>query len=142
VKRRILLVEDNPDHALLTTEAVLSVHGVDVEVIHAPGGREALEMLFDDGLVPDLVLLDVKMPEVDGFDVLRRIKEDERLRVIPIVMLTSSDDERDVAKSYGLGSNSFVQKPVDADALHDRVSHIPSYWFNVNRAAEPAKVAS
>ena len=133
----ILLAEDNPDHALLTTEAIESAHGTDIDIHIARDGQEALDFLFRKGEftgapTPNLVLLDIKMPVVDGFDVLERLKGDDRLRVVPVVMLTSSDDERDIAHSYGLGSNSYVTKPVDAESLFETVSRIPAYWFGVN----------
>ena len=133
----LLLAEDNPDHALLTAEALEAVQGVDVDVETVCDGQEALDYLFrvpgyEDARTPSLVLLDIKMPAVDGFAVLRRLKADQRLRVIPVIMLTSSGDDRDIALSYELGSNSYVQKPVGASALFDRVSEIPSYWFGVN----------
>lgn len=134
---RILLVDDNPDHVLLTSEAIEAVHGGDVRVEVASDGHTALEMLRNSlapggGGLPQLVLLDINMPGVDGFHVLREIKQHEVMHVVPVVMLTSSDDERDIVRSYGLGSNSYVTKPVDADELFDRVSKIPSYWFDVN----------
>jgi len=129
----ILLAEDNPDHALLAVEALESVHGGDVEIEVVRDGVEALERLQDGTRpTPSLVLLDIQMPRADGFTVLERIKSDPRLHVLPVVMLTSSDEESDIARSYGLGSNSYVTKPIEADALFDRISRIPSYWFRVN----------
>ena len=133
----ILLAEDNPDHALLAREALEAVHGDSVEIHVVRDGLEALEYLFGSGDVPPpppphLILLDIQMPGATGFEVLERVKADEKLRVIPVVMLTSSDDERDIARSYGLGTNSYVTKPIEADALYDRISRIPSYWFRVN----------
>ena len=133
----ILLAEDNPDHALLAREALEAVHGDSVEIHVVRDGLEALEYLFGSGDVPPpppphLILLDIQMPGATGFEVLERVKADEKLRVIPVVMLTSSDDERDIARIYGLGTNSYVTKPIEADALYDRISRIPSYWFRVN----------
>ena len=130
---RILLVEDNPDHALLATEAIEAVHGGRVRIHHAHDADDALEFLADAREpLPNLMLVDIKMPGLGGFGFLERVKSDTDLRVIPIVMLSSSDDERDIARSYGLGSNSFVTKPVGAPELFERVSQIPSYWFGVN----------
>jgi two-component system response regulator len=139
VSRTIVLVEDNRDHVLLTLEA-LDLLADDVEVIVLPDGGAALDYLFaPETPAPALVLLDVKLPVADGFEVLRRIKADERLRVVPVVMLTSSSDERDVARSYELGSNSFVAKPTDAGELHRVVAEIPSYWLGVNIPPPPEK---
>jgi CheY-like chemotaxis protein len=132
VSRRILLVDDNHDHVLLALEALdLLAEDVEVDVVH--DGGAAIEYLFAPGApTPALVLLDVKLPVADGFEVLRRIKADERLRVVPVVMLTSSSAERDVARSYDLGSNSFVSKPTDAGELHRVVAELPAYWLGVN----------
>jgi CheY-like chemotaxis protein len=131
-KRTILLVEDNPDHVLLVLDA-LELLADDVEVAVVKDGGAALDYLFaPDTPAPTLVLLDVKLPVADGFEVLQRIKSDERLRVIPVVMLTSSSADRDIARSYDLGSNSFVSKPSDPGELHDRIAQIPSYWLGVN----------
>jgi CheY-like chemotaxis protein len=129
---RILVADDNADHVLLTVDALESTHGEAVEVRVAHDGREALAIVFDEKWIPGLVLLDIQMPIVDGFEVLRRLKYDEALRVVPVVMLSSSADERDVRRSYDLGSNSYVTKPVGGTALRSLVAQIPSYWFGVN----------
>jgi two-component system, response regulator len=129
---RILVAEDNADHALLTVDALESAHGSSVDVRVARDGREALDIIFAEKWIPELVLLDIQMPFVDGFEVLRRLKSDVALRSVPVVMLTSSADERDVSRSYGLGSNSYVTKPVGGSALRSLVEQIPSYWFDVN----------
>jgi two-component system response regulator len=136
----ILLVEDNPDHALVVVDALgLSPEDVAVEI--ARDGGEALDYLFSGrNPMPALVLLDVKMPVADGFEVLERIKSDERLRVIPVVMLTTTSDGRDIARCYELGTNSFVSKPIDAEELRARVSQIPAYWLDVNTS--PAVLGS
>ena len=129
----VLVAEDNPDHALLTAEAIESTHGPDVELRVFQNGAEALAYLSDEtNRLPGLILLDIQMPELDGFATLEGIKSDPRLRVIPVVMLTSSDDERDIARSYGLGTNSYVTKPLGADELAERIAQIPSYWFGIN----------
>ena len=135
--KNILLVDDNPDHVLLTCEAIEHVHGSDIHVDVAMDGYEALDMLQaalapGGAGLPRMVLLDINMPGIDGFAVLRAIKEHESMHVVPVVMLTSSENEADIARSYGLGSNSYVTKPVDAGELFDRVSKIPAYWFGIN----------
>jgi two-component system response regulator len=133
----ILLVEDNPDHVLLALDALEEGLRDDVSVHVVSDGGAALEYLYaPDTASPALILLDIQLPVTDGFQVLSRIKSDDRLKVIPVVMLTSSSDARDVGRSYGLGSNSFVSKPFGADDLHERLGQIPSYWLDVNTPPE------
>jgi two-component system response regulator len=141
VSRTIVLVEDNRDHALLALEALDPTPGeVDVVVHH--DGEAALRYLFaPDTPTPSLLLLDAKLPVVDGFEVLRRVKADERLRVVPVVMLTSSNAEADVERSYDLGTNSFVAKPTDPGALHRVVAELPAYWLGVNIPPPEKEVA-
>jgi CheY-like chemotaxis protein len=132
VQPAIMLVEDNPDHALLALEALeASAEEVEAEVVH--DGEEALARLAarPAGELPQVILLDVKMAGLDGFDVLARLKGDPRLRAIPVVMLTSSGDAGDISRSYELGSNSYVQKSFGGSAL-DQVSEISRYWIEVN----------
>lgn len=124
--KRILIADDNDDHVVLTLDALAPSVDEETEVRVARDGRETLAVLFDEGWLPDLLLLDVQMPLADGFEVLERVKEDERLRSVAIVMLTSSADERDRSRSLGLGSERFVTKPVDAVALRELVSQILS----------------
>ena len=124
--RRILIADDNHDHVVLTLDALGPTIVDDAEVRVARDGREALALLFDERWVPDLLLLDIQMPLADGFEVLEQLKEDEHLRSVPIVMLTSSADERDRCRSLGLGSERFVTKPVGAAALRELVSQILS----------------
>jgi CheY-like chemotaxis protein len=131
-RHRILVADDNPDHALLTVDAIALTYGDAVEVRVARNGREALEIVFDEKWIPELVLLDVQMPIVDGFEALRRLKNDDVLRAVPVVMLSRSAHERDVSRSYELGSNSYVTKPVGGTALRSLVAQIPSYWFGVS----------
>jgi len=126
----ILLVEDNPDDAALT-EVALRQLPAQVEV--ARDAREALDYLFGDSHhAPQLVLLDLRLPDSDGLEVLRRIREDERTRLVPVVVLTSSMLPGDVAASYRLGANSFVRKPSDFDRFSERVREIGAYWLGVN----------
>jgi len=141
VSRTILLVDDNRDHVLLALEA-LDLLADDVEVVVRNDGGAALDYLFDPASpTPSLVLLDVKLPVADGFEVLRRIKSDDRLRAVPVVMLTSSSAEGDVARSYALGSNSFVSKPMDAGELHRLVAELPAYRLGVDTPPPPKEIA-
>lgn len=136
----VLLAEDNDDHALITCEALCESHGPDVSIQHVHDGAAALSFLLDpDEPLPNLILLDIQMPRLNGLRALEEIKSHEILRVVPVVMLTSSDDDRDIAVSLGLGSNSYVTKPVDADDLREVLSQIPSYWF---RTETPLEVTS
>jgi two-component system response regulator len=123
---RILVADDNNDHVLLTLDALEQTLDPSVEVRVARDGREALGVLVGESWVPDLLLLDIQMPVVDGFDVLRRVKSDDRLREVAVVMLTSSADERDALRSHGLGSERFLTKPVSAAALRELVAQILS----------------
>jgi len=136
----ILLVEDNPDdeelavHAL--TQANLANH---IHIVR--DGAEALEFIFREGAPddpsartgPKLILLDLKLPKVDGLEVLRRIKKDERTRKIPVVVLTSSREERDVVDSYELGVNSYIVKPVDFEQFTESVRQVGLYWVLLNQ---------
>ena len=116
----ILLVEDNPDDEALTLRA-LKQNQIMNEVVVARDGLEAIHYLFGEGahagrdsrLMPQVILLDLKLPKLDGFEVLHRIRSDERTRLLPVVILTTSNEERDRVKGYGLGANSYVRKPVE-----------------------------
>lgn len=130
----ILLVEDNPDDAGLTIRA-LKKHNLANHLLHLRDGEEALQYLFgENNAIPKLVLLDLKMPKVDGIDVLRKLKADERRRVIPIVVLTSSKEERDIVESYRLGVNAYIVKPVDFEKFSKAVSEIGLFWLVLNQA--------
>lgn len=140
----ILLVEDNPLDAELTIRA-LKKGGLANNLLWLKDGEQALDYLFRRGAYADrdethprLVLLDLKMPRVDGIEVLRAVKADERTRRIPVVVMTSSQEERDVAQSYDLGVNSYVVKPVDFGAFADIARQAGFYWLAINRAAPPA----
>jgi len=127
----ILLVEDNPDDEALTVLALRSKTAANVEVAH--DGQEAINYLVNDGKdLPRLVLLDLKLPKVDGLEVLRRIRDDERTRLVPVVILTSFNAPTDVAASYRLGANSYVRKPVDFDEFSETVRQLGAYWLAVN----------
>jgi CheY-like chemotaxis protein len=136
----VLLVEDNPNDAELTLRA-LRTSVPRERVLHASDGVKALEMLFGAGGVADraalkplrMILLDVKLPRIDGHEVLRRVKEDERTRNIPVVVLTSSKEERDIDESYRLGVNSYLVKPVGFDEYLALVADAGRYWMVLNQ---------
>ncbi|MCL5034998.1 MAG: response regulator [Bacteroidetes bacterium] len=136
----ILLVEDNPNDVELTMRA-LNKHNIANKVFVVRDGAEALDYIFADGNysdrkiedVPKVVFLDLKLPKVDGLEVLRKIKSDERTKTIPVVMLTSSREEQDIVRSYKLGVNSYIVKPVDFDKFVDAVSELGLYWLLLNQ---------
>ncbi|HWZ52420.1 MAG TPA: response regulator [Granulicella sp.] len=130
--RMILLVEDDPDHELLTIRAMQkSKVANDVRV--ARDGAEAIDLLFGpEAIRPQVILLDLKLPKVDGLEVLRRIRAHESTRMLPVVVLTSSDEERDVAQSYQLGVNSYIRKPVDFNDFAEATSQLGMYWLVLN----------
>lgn len=130
----IVLVEDNPDDADLVIRA-LRKNGINNTLVHLLDGEQALNFLFDQDAppCPKLILLDIKMPKVDGLEVLQRIKSDERLCRIPVVLLTSSKEDRDIYESYQLGVNSYVVKPVDFDSLTKTVQGLGLYWLSLNQ---------
>jgi len=128
----ILLVEDNPNDAELTQRAFRK-SDLDVRLTIVRDGAEALDYLFGGKPRPKVVLLDLKLPKIDGIDVLRRIRAGERTRTIPVVVLTSSQEERDIVECYELGANSYVVKPVDFDRFYRTVSDIGAYWLVLNK---------
>ena len=137
----ILLVEDNPDDEALTIRA-LKKNNICNEVVVAHDGVEALDFLFGTGahegrdltLMPQVTLLDLKLPRVDGNEVLRRMRADERTRLLPVVVLTSSNEDRDRLESYGLGANSYIRKPVDFPEFVEAVRQLGLYWLVLNQA--------
>ena len=137
----IILVEDNPFDAELTLDA-LQTHGLANHVKVLKDGQEALDYFFGTGEYtgqgscrrPKVVLLDLKLPKVDGLDVLRRIRADERTKTLPIVVLTSSDEHKDRIRSYDLGVNSYIVKPVEFDKFADAVAEVGLYWVLLNKA--------
>lgn len=145
----ILLVEDNANDETLALRA-LTKSGLVNEVVVARDGSEALDFLFCAGLhahrsladVPALVLLDLNLPKIGGLDVLRRIRGDERTKLLPVCILTSSDEERDLLDGYKSGANSYVRKPVEFTAFASAVQQLGLYWLILNRSAPPSRTES
>lgn len=139
--KTILLVEDNPDDEALTLRS-LNKNNVINEVVVARDGAEALDYLFGTGTysgrnpyaLPQVVMLDLKLPKIDGLEVLRRIRSDPRTELLPVVILTSSDEERDLVESYKLGANSYIRKPVDFHRFAEAVRQLELYWVVLNEA--------
>ncbi len=142
----ILLVEDNPGDEALTLRA-LKKNNIHNEVVVARDGVEAIDYLFGTGAyagrdplqLPELVLLDLKLPKVDGLEVLRTIRGDERTRLLPVIMLTSSLEDRDIFESYAKGCNSYVRKPVDFTEFSEAVRQLGLYWLVINVGAPRAR---
>lgn len=136
----ILLVEDNPDDELLTLRA-LKKSNILNKVVVARDGVEALDYLFGTGtyaerdtrLLPQVVLLDLKLPKMDGLEVLRQIRASELTALLPVVVLTSSDEEQDIVDSYRLGANSYIRKPVDFARFTEAVQQLGLYWLVLNQ---------
>ncbi|HNW85233.1 MAG TPA: response regulator [Candidatus Cryosericum sp.] len=137
----ILLVEDNPDDVALT-ERALKKNNIINTVVVAHDGQEALDFLTGTGNfegaatdeLPEVVLLDLKLPKVNGLEVLRAIRSDERTHRLPVVILTSSAEERDIVSSYDLGANSYIRKPVDFDQFVEAVRELGLYWLVLNQS--------
>jgi CheY-like chemotaxis protein len=135
----ILLVEDNPDDEALTLRA-LKKNNILNDVVVAHDGVEALDYLFGRGayegrdptITPQIVLLDLKLPKVDGLEVLRKVRADDRTRLLPVVILTSSNEQRDLINGYGLGANSYILKPVDFSRFIEAVRQLGLYWLILN----------
>ena len=129
--RPILLVEDNPDDEMLTMRA-LRRSQITNPIQVARDGEQALEAILIAEPLPSVVLLDLKLPKIDGLEVLQRIRAHERTRLLPVVVLTSSSEERDIIESYSLGANSYVRKPVDFDQFSQAVAQLGLYWVLIN----------
>jgi two-component system, response regulator len=142
LQKTILLVEDNADDEELTIRA-LKKNNVTNSLVVARDGVEALDFLFgtgayigrDTALLPGLVLLDLKLPKIDGLEVLRRIRADPRTRRMPVTVLTSSREEQDLIKSYDLGANSYIRKPVQFDQFTEAVRQLGLYWLILNEVS-------
>lgn len=139
IDKIILLVEDNPDDEALAIRA-LKRHHISNEIVVAHDGVEALDYLFatgiyagrDIGIKPTVVLLDLKLPRVDGLEVLRRLRSDERTKLLPVVVLTTSNEEQDMLNSYSLGCNSYIRKPVDFLQFSEAIRQLGMYWLLMN----------
>lgn len=137
----ILLVEDNPDDEALTLRAFRQ-HKIANEVVVARNGADALAYLLGTGEhegrdlddTPALILLDLKLPKIDGLEVLKRLRADERGRLVPVVILTSSREEVDLVESYGRGANSYIRKPVDFEQFSEAIRQVGLYWLLLNEA--------
>jgi two-component system response regulator len=144
----VLVVEDSADDERLTVRALKM--GQPLRIVVARDGREACEYLFEGRLLgdmteheyPALVLLDLKLPKVSGSEVLRRIRQEEATRQIPVVVLTSSDEERDIAQCYANGANSYICKPIDFTEFTETVKSVATYWMQTNRLPPPAVSAN
>jgi two-component system response regulator len=143
----ILLVEDNADDEKLTLRA-LRKNNISNEVVVARDGVEALDYLFGTGsyagrnvsVMPQVVLLDLKLPKLDGLEVLRRVRADDRTKLLPIVILTSSNEEADRINGYGLGANSYVRKPVDFNQFSEATRQLGLYWLVLNEPPPARRV--
>ena len=143
----IFLIEDNPDDEALTVRA-LHKNNIRNEVVVARDGAEALEFLLGDDThpgraadnMPQLILLDLKLPKVDGLEVLRRLRADSRTSILPVVILTSSNEEQDRLKGYLLGANSYVRKPVDFNHFVEAVRNLGLYWLILNEPPPPRRM--
>lgn len=140
-KKIILLVEDNLDDELLAIRA-LKKNNISNEVVVARNGVEALDYLFGTGahagrdmsVMPQIILLDLKLPKIDGLEVLRRLRNDERTKLLPVVVLTSSREEQDLTESYSLGANSYIRKPVNFSQFTEAIRQLGLYWLVLNES--------
>ena len=134
---RVLVADDNEDHLVLTVRALQEVPDVQLDIETATDGEEALDAVFGER-PPNLILLDIKMPKLNGLEVLERVKADDRLCRIPVVVLTSSERPEDVDATYRLGGNSYVTKPSTGAGLREGLRRVSSYWTALATLPEPA----
>jgi two-component system response regulator len=144
-QRPILLVEDNPDDVEITVHA-LEQNGVKNPIVIARTSAEALERLFgkegaEPPALPAVVLLDLNLPKIGGIEILRRIRANERTKLLPVVVLTSSKEERDIVDSYTFGANSYVRKPVSFDEFQLAAGQLSIYWLTLNESPQPPRGA-
>ncbi len=138
---KILLVEDNPDDELLTLMAFRD-NNILNEVVIARDGREALDILFNTGtyaretkrFIPEIILLDLKLPKIDGLEVLKKIRSNPKTSFLPVIILTSSKEDLDILNSYQLGANSYIRKPVDFQQFSDAIRQLGLYWLVLNES--------
>ncbi len=130
-KNVVLLVEDSPDHAFLIKRAI-SAAIQDLKIQWAKDGEEAVEFIIKRGLKPDLILLDIKMPRMNGFEVLKVLKGNKKTKYIPIVILSTSANKKDVSRAYSLGTNCYITKPVEIADFQSKLKSIPLYWLRTN----------
>jgi CheY-like chemotaxis protein len=148
-KPEILLVEDDPDDEELALRALKKIN-IANDIVIVRDGAEALDYMFGTGAYaerdtrwpPAVILLDLKLPKVDGLEVLKKLRADDRTKLVPVVVLTSSDEQRDVVESYELGANSYVRKPVDFNQFMDAVEDLGLYWLILNEPPEKRKKPS
>jgi len=139
-KIEILLIEDNPYEAELAIRSLKS-NNIANDILHIDDGAEAIDFIFSEGIYknkghaqnPRLILLDLNLPKVDGLEILRRVKSDERTKMIPIVVLTSSREDRDIIESYKLGVNSYIVKPVNFESFSQAIAELKMYWLILNQ---------
>ena len=139
-KIEILLIEDNPYEAELAIRSLKS-NNIANDILHIDDGAEAIDFIFSEGIYknkghaqnPRLILLDLNLPKVDGLEILRRVKSDERTKMIPIVVLTSSREDRDIIESYKLGVNSYIVKPVNFESFSQAIAEFKMYWLILNQ---------
>ena len=144
--KSILLIEDNPDDEALTLRA-FKKNNISNEVIVVRDGVEALEFLLGPGghggrsadALPGVILLDLKLPRIDGLEVLKKLREDEYTRYLPVVVLTSSKEDQDIVSSYALGANSYIRKPVEFEKFVDAIGQVGRYWLTLNEGVPNRK---